>query len=78
MTGHTPNDPQPPDDSADRGAHRMPRWVKGFIVAAVVVVAVIVVVLLAGGDHGPSRHLPGGDSIDVRTPGGHTPPVDHG
>lgn len=56
----------------------MPRWVKGFIVAAVAVAAVIVVVLLAGGDHGPSRHLPGGDSIDVRTPGGHTPPVDHG
>lgn len=49
-----------------------PRWVKvSAIVAAVVVVVVVVVALIAGGEHGPSRHLPGGDDVP------HTPPVQH-
>lgn len=49
-----------------------PRWVKvSAIVAAVVVVVVVVVALIAGGEHGPARHLPGGNDR------GHTPPVQH-
>lgn len=51
--------------------HTTPRWVRiAAIAAAVVIAAVVLVMLLSGGDHGPGRHLPGGD--------GHTPPVDHG
>jgi hypothetical protein len=57
-------DPKPPS---------MPRWLKvSAIVAIVVVVLIVVVALLAGGEHGPSRHLPGGGN-----PGGHIPPVQH-
>jgi hypothetical protein len=56
------HDPKPPST---------PRWVKvSGIIAAVVVVA-IVVLALAGGEHGPGRHIPGGDN------GGHTPPLEH-
>lgn len=50
-----------------------PRWVKtAGIVAAVVIVLGVIVMALAGGDHGPGRHVPGGDNG-----GGHTPPVEH-
>ena len=50
-----------------------PRWVKAFaILAAVLVVLIVVVALLGGGEHGPSRHSPGGDNS-----AGHTPPVQH-
>jgi hypothetical protein len=49
-----------------------PRWVKVSGIIAIVVVVLLVVVALVGGDHGPSRHLPGGDN-----PGGHTPPAQH-
>lgn len=47
-----------------------PRWVKLFGIIAGVVVLLVVVMLVAGGggEHGPSRHIPGGD---------HTPPVLH-
>jgi hypothetical protein len=45
--------------------------VKLFGIIAAVVVAAIVIVALAGGEHGPSRHTPGGDN------GGHTPSVQH-
>ena len=51
-----------------------PRWVKiAGVVAAVVVLVVIAVALFGGGEHGPGRHLPGGDDQ-----GGHTPPAQHG
>ena len=51
-----------------------PRWVKiAGIVAAVVILVVIAMALFGGGEHGPSRHLPGGDGQ-----GGHTPPAQHG
>jgi hypothetical protein len=69
----------PPSDPRDGGVvapdrpspPSTPRWVKLFgIIAAVVVVVAIVVAALAGGEHGPSRHLPEGGN-----PGGHTPPV---
>jgi hypothetical protein len=49
-----------------------PRWVKVSGIIAVVVVVLVVIMALAGGEHGPSRHLPGGDN-----PGGHTPPPQH-
>jgi hypothetical protein len=63
----------------DSKPRAMPRWVKVFaIVAIVVVVLVIAVMLLTGGQHGPSRHIPGGDapgqSPTSTVPGGHTPP----
>jgi hypothetical protein len=62
-------DPSPPPESKPPGA---PRWVKVLaIVTAVVVVLVVVVALVAGGEHGPRRHLPGGNQ------GNHTPPVEH-
>lgn len=63
----------------DGDEHRMPRWVKGFIIAAVAAVVVIVAALAIGdGAHGPSRHLPDGDQDTTPTPERHTPPVDHG
>jgi hypothetical protein len=50
-----------------------PRWVKTFaIVAGIVIVIVIVVMIISGGEHGPGRHLPGGDDRE-----GHAPPVQH-
>ena len=63
-------DPSPPPGSRAPG---VPRWVKVLaIVAAIVVLLVAVVVLLGGGEHGPGRHLRGGDSA-----GKYTPPVEH-
>jgi hypothetical protein len=50
-----------------------PRWLKVLaIISAVVVLLVVVVAVVSGGQHGPSRHLPGGDN-----PARHTPPVQH-
>jgi hypothetical protein len=49
-----------------------PRWVKVFGIIAIVVIVLILVMLIAGGEHGPSRHQPGGGN-----PEGHTPPVRH-
>ncbi len=43
-----------------------PRWVKVFGIIAAVVVLVILMLLLTGGDHGPGRHLNGGQE---RPPG---------
>jgi hypothetical protein len=64
--------PDPPRSTNATPPSR-PRWLKvSAIIAAVVVVLIIVVALVAGGEHGPSRHLPGGDN-----PGGHTSPVQH-
>ncbi len=58
-------DPARPTDAKPPAT---PRWVKVLaIVAAVVVILVVVVTLVGGGEHGPSRHLPGDE------PGGHTP-----
>ncbi|MBW3663924.1 MAG: hypothetical protein KY469_12555 [Actinobacteria bacterium] len=72
-------DSQPPDDRAqDQDDHRMPTWVKVFLAASLIAVVLVVVLLaLAGGDHGPGRHLPGGEA-EIETPAGHTPPFDHG
>ena len=46
-----------------------PRWVKVFAIIAAIVVVAIVILALAGGEHGPSRHMLGGDDL------GRTPPV---
>jgi hypothetical protein len=52
-----------------------PRWVKVFGIIAGVVAILLVVLLLAGGNHGPSRHLPSGGGAGEATPAGaHTPP----
>ena len=46
----------------DRGsAPGAPRWVKVFGIIAAVVVLVFLVLLLTGKDHGPGRHLGGGN-----------------
>jgi hypothetical protein len=63
MAESRPDDPRPPT---------RPTWVKVFLVVATVIVVVVVVLAIAGGEHGPSRHLPGGGN-----PAGHTLPVEH-
>lgn len=71
--GDTPSVQRTPDADGD---HRMPEWVKRFVIAAVSAVVLVTLVLLVGnGSHGPSRHLPGGDSGSEAP---HSPPVDHG
>lgn len=53
-----------------------PGWVKVLgIVAAVLIVVVVALAIFGGGDHGPGRHLPGGDDGAEQ---GHTPPAEHG
>ncbi len=39
---------------------RTPRWVKVFGAVAAVVILLFLVLLLTGNDHGPGRHLDGG------------------
>ena len=56
--GPDPSQPTPPP---------RPAWVKTLLIVLVGVIAVVVVMALSGGEHGPGRHLPGGDN------GGHTP-----
>lgn len=67
----TPQSPEPTPGGDD--GHRMPRWVKGFILAAVaaVVLAVVVVLAIGSGGHGPSRHLPDGDASVPSPHGAH-------
>jgi hypothetical protein len=54
-----------------------PRWVKLSGIIGGVLVLLVVIMILVGGDHGPWRHMPGGDappsSLTGRTPGEHTP-----
>lgn len=52
-----------PDDPGTRGAPPTPRWVKALGIAGIVAVLLVVAVMLVGGgDHGPGRHAPAGDS----------------
>ena len=52
-------DPRPPS---------APRWVKLLGIIAIVVVLLVIVILIAGGgEHGPSRHVPGDDNLGVHT-----------
>ena len=53
-------DPPPYPDTGD--APGTPRWVKIFGMIALIVVLLVVVMMLAGGNHGPSRHMPSGDA----------------
>jgi hypothetical protein len=66
------------DTEADRGSSTgTPRWVKVSAVIVVVLVVLFVVLKLTGlgGEHGPSRHSPGGGSDTTSgMPGGHTGP----
>jgi hypothetical protein len=39
-----------------------PRWVKVFAIIALIIVLLVVIVMVAGGNHGPSRHIPSGDA----------------
>jgi hypothetical protein len=63
-----------PDRGSTTGAPAYPgtpRWVKAFgIVVLVLVLLVVAVMVAAGGEHGPSRHMPSGGG-----PGGQTPPA---
>lgn len=75
------NDPgttAPVDGPDGTDEHRMPGWVKGFVVAGIVLVVLVVVALVFGGEHGPGRHLPGGGDAEVDPRGGHEAPFDHG
>ncbi len=58
---------RPEPTSAAPGAAsppKTPTWVKVFaILAAVVILVIVVVLFLTGGDeHGPGRHMPGGNN----------------
>lgn len=60
--------------------HRMPGWVRAFVVGgALLLVLVVLAFALGRGDHGPSRHVPGGGEEQVESDegGGHQPPVQH-
>jgi hypothetical protein len=50
------------------------RWVKvsGIIVIVAVLLVITIMFTGGGGQHGPGRHRPSGDS------GGHAPPTEHG
>jgi hypothetical protein len=68
--------PSSADTSAERVpiAHRgstaaypgMPRWVKvGAIVTVVLVLLVVLGMVAAGGEHGPTRHIPSASSVNT-------------
>lgn len=75
-----------PEDAVDPGEPdtRTPRWVKvSAAIALGVIVLLVAMLLLGGGNHGPGRHLGGGDAAtgDTRdqarpseAPEGHEPP----
>ncbi|MQA63466.1 MAG: hypothetical protein GEU86_18715 [Actinophytocola sp.] len=54
----------PAPDSDHETPPRMPRWVKvpAMVLGILILVFVILQLTGVGGDHGPGRHLPGGDS----------------
>lgn len=56
--------------------HRMPGWVRGFVIAGILVVVLIVAaVLLGNGAHGPQRHSSDPGGRQVGTSAGPVPPV---
>jgi hypothetical protein len=63
-----PRDPQAGEDTemtASRGSPpRMPRWVKWLAIVLGILVLLFVLLMLTGlgGQHGPGRHLSGGDA----------------
>jgi hypothetical protein len=60
--------------------YQTPRWVKMFGIAVLVLVllVVVIVVLGIGGEHGPGRHAPSGDTPPASVTEDHIPPVEHG
>jgi hypothetical protein len=69
-----------PDTASGQGGAPpgTPRWVKVTAIAALVLVLVLILMMLAGGEHGPGRHLGGGDepSASQGEGGQHSPPSD--
>jgi len=66
------------DHTGTSAPARMPRWVKGFVIAVMLVaIAAVAVQILGGAGHGPARHQP--ETVPAEVPSTvHTPPVDHG
>ena len=54
-----------------------PRWVKVFGIVALALVLVIAIIIKTGvgGQHGPARHMPSGDTPPSSL---YTPPIQHG
>lgn len=72
----TPALPEPTPPGGEE--HRMPRWVKGFVVVALAAALIVVALVVGTGGHGPARHLPGSIEGTTQTPEEHSPPVNHG
>ena len=62
-------EPAPPPDR--------PRWVKVLAAIAVLVLVAVAVMAIIGGEHGPGRHLPGGDGEQHTAPQHEPPPGGH-
>jgi hypothetical protein len=56
---------------------KVPRWLKisGVVVGVLVLLFVILQLTGVGGQHGPGRHLPGGDTPPASVTGVHTAPA---
>lgn len=60
--------------------HRMPGWVRALLIVGVLLLVFVAFgVALGRGEHGPSRHLPGGGQgqVEPNAGEGHGPPVQH-
>lgn len=78
MEDATPPGPSTPEQGPSP-EHRMPGWVKGFVATGIAIgLLVVLALVVGGGTHGPARHQPNGGDAGTESPGGHTPPVDHG
>ena len=79
-----PRGSSPTDDASgvapDRGSPpRMPRWVKWPVIVIGVLVLLFLVLRFFGIEHGPGRHMPGGETSPAGvTPGGHAQMGGHG
>lgn len=69
------------DHSDDTGiGPRTPRWVKVFGIIVIVLVLLVGIIMVSGigGEHGPGRHIPSGDTGGQTVPssviGGYAPP----
>lgn len=57
---------------------KVPRWLKisAIVVGILVLVFLVLQLTGVGGQHGPGRHLPGGDHPPASVSGVHTAPAD--